>query len=81
MAGVVQGAIGGVSTEIELKAKYEYDLQQKRITWFALLIKEKRAVGHVSPGTLSTARNSRGKRSISLCMSCAPRSTIRSNVS
>lgn len=50
MAGAVQGAIGGVSTSIELKAKYEYDLQQKRITWFALLIKEKRAVGHVSPG-------------------------------
>jgi hypothetical protein len=35
-------------------------------------------VGHVRPGTDSTAWKSRGKRSISLFMSCSPRSTIRS---
>jgi hypothetical protein len=35
-------------------------------------------VGHVSPGTLSTDWNSRGKRPISLFMSASPRSTIRS---
>lgn len=50
LSGAVQGAIGGVSTEMELKAKYDYDLTQKRITWFALLIKEQRKVGHVGPG-------------------------------
>lgn len=50
LAGAVHGAVGGVGTEIELKAKYDFDLKLKRITWFALLIKEKRAVGHVSPG-------------------------------
>jgi hypothetical protein len=50
LAGTVHGAIGGVSTEIELKAKYTFDLSQKRITLFALLIKEKRSIGHVGPG-------------------------------
>ena len=36
-------------------------------------------VGHVSPGgTLSTLRNSRGNRPISLALSASPRSTIRS---
>lgn len=50
LSGAVQGAVGGVSTELELKAKYEYDLKQNRITWFALLIKEQRKVGHVGPG-------------------------------
>ena len=38
-------------------------------------------VGHVRPGTDSTARNRRGKRSISLFMSASPRSTMRSQVS
>ena len=32
LAGTVHGAIGGVSTEIELKARYYFDLQQRRIT-------------------------------------------------
>jgi hypothetical protein len=39
------------------------------------------SVGHVRPGIVSTARNRRGKRSISLFMSAAPRSTMRSRVS
>lgn len=50
MAGTVQGAVGGVATEIEIKAKYSYDLRLKRIVVFALLIKEKRSIGHVGPG-------------------------------
>ena len=37
-------------------------------------------VGQVRPGTLSAPRNKRGKRSISLFMSAAPRSTINSYV-
>jgi len=49
-AGAVSGAVGGVSTEIELKAKYKFDIAHKRISYFALLIKEKRAIGHIGPG-------------------------------
>ena len=50
LAGTVHGAVGGVATEIELKAKYTFDQKLRRVTLFALLIKEKRSVGHVGPG-------------------------------
>ena len=56
LAGIVQGAVDGVSTEIEIKGRYKFDLQLKRITWVALLIKEKRGIGHVAPGVDVTAR-------------------------
>ena len=55
-AGNVSGAVGGVSTEIELKIKYRFDLKTKRIAYLALLIKEKRSVGHVGPGLDTVAK-------------------------
>jgi hypothetical protein len=55
-AGSVSGAVGGVSTEIELKAKYRFNLKQQRVTYLALLIKEKRAVGHIGPGLDTVAK-------------------------
>jgi hypothetical protein len=54
--GNVSGAVGGISTEIELKIKYKFDLAQRRITNFAMLIKEKRAVGHIGPGLDTVAK-------------------------
>lgn len=56
LAGSVHGAIGGVSSEIEIKGKYKFDRNTARITWFALLIKEKRSIGHVGPGIDAVAR-------------------------
>lgn len=56
LAGRVEGAVGGVSTEIELKAKYRFDLKRKRIDWFGLLVKEKRSIGHVKRGVDAVAR-------------------------
>jgi hypothetical protein len=56
LTGTVQGAVGGVATELELKGRYKFDLKTGRITWFALLVAEKRSVGHVSPGADVTAR-------------------------
>ena len=56
MEGRVNGAVGGVSTEIQLKAKYQFSLDTKRIAWFGLLIQEKRSVGHVGPGLDVVAR-------------------------
>ncbi len=50
MEGAVSGAVGGVSTEIDLKAKYNFDFKAKQITWFALAVHEKRAIGHAEPG-------------------------------
>ncbi|MBI3837287.1 MAG: hypothetical protein HY288_05040 [Planctomycetia bacterium] len=55
-AGSVSGAVGGVSTEIEMKAKYKFDLKLKRIVYFALLIKEKRPIGHIGPGLDTVAK-------------------------
>jgi hypothetical protein len=56
MSGDVQGALHGVSTEIQLRCKYQFDLPAKRITWFGLLIQEKRSIGHVGPGLDVVAR-------------------------
>jgi hypothetical protein len=50
LAGEVHGAAGGVATEITLKAKYRFNLKQRRVAWAGLLIKEKRSVGHVATG-------------------------------
>ena len=48
--GHVNGAIGGVSTELKIKGRYKFHRGHKRITWFAMLIEEKRSIGHVGPG-------------------------------
>ncbi|MEX2174037.1 MAG: hypothetical protein WD872_06725 [Pirellulaceae bacterium] len=50
LAGKVAGAIGGVSSEIELKGKLNFDLKQRWVTWLALAFQENRAIGHAQPG-------------------------------
>jgi hypothetical protein len=55
-AGRVSGAVAGIGTEIELKIKYKFDLRIRRITSFAMLVKEKRAVGHIGPGLDTVAK-------------------------
>jgi hypothetical protein len=50
LAGRVLGAVGGVATEIEVKAKYRFDLNAGRVTGLGLLVKEKRSIGHVNTG-------------------------------
>jgi hypothetical protein len=56
LSGTVQGAIDGVSTELELKARYKFNREEGTVTWFAMLIQEKRSVGHVGPGLDIVAR-------------------------
>jgi hypothetical protein len=56
MSGTVSGAVDGVSSDIELKAKYNIDLRQRRVTWLAMSIRENRAIGHAAPGFEVTAR-------------------------
>ncbi|MEX2138213.1 MAG: hypothetical protein WD894_03050 [Pirellulales bacterium] len=48
--GPLNGAVGGVSTEIELKGKLHFDVVHRQPFALVLLIKEKRSVGHVMPG-------------------------------
>jgi hypothetical protein len=55
-AGSVSGAVGGVATEIELKIKYKFNVVDQRFSQFAILVKEKRAVGHVGPGLDTVAK-------------------------
>ena len=50
LAGQVHGAVGGVATDITLKAKYRFDRKRRQIAWAGWLIKEKRSVGHVATG-------------------------------
>ena len=56
ISGALNGAIGGVATEIELKGKLHYDIPHHQPFALVLLIKEKRSVGHVSPGLDVVAR-------------------------
>lgn len=56
MSGIINGAVNGVATEIDLRAKYHFDLESRCVTWFAMVLKEKRSVGHISPGTDVVAR-------------------------
>jgi len=50
MGGNVAGAVDGVTTAIEIKARYRFDLKRKRIDWLGMLVKEKRQTGPVSDG-------------------------------
>jgi len=50
LAGKVAGAVGGVSSDIELKGKLNFDLKQRAVTWLTVACKENRAVGHAQPG-------------------------------
>jgi hypothetical protein len=58
LAGKVTGAVGGVSSDIELKGKLNFDLKQRAVTWLTLAYKENRAIGHAQPGfeVLTTLR-------------------------
>ncbi len=56
LSGKVKGAINGVSTEIELKGKYRFNMPAGRIDWAAFLIRENRSIGHVGTGLDVVAR-------------------------
>jgi len=56
MAGRVEGAVDGVTTRIEIKAKYRFDRNTRRIDWFGLLVHEDRDIGHVAQGLDVVAR-------------------------
>jgi hypothetical protein len=49
-AGKVTGAVGGVSSDSELKGKLNFDLKKRTVTWLTLAVKENRAIGHAKPG-------------------------------
>lgn len=56
LKGHVTGAVGGVSTELEVQGKVNYHVERKAISWLALQYDEKRAIGHAQPGYEATVR-------------------------
>ena len=56
LEGKASGAVGGVSSDVNLKAKLNIDPQEQLLTWLALSFTENRAVGHAQPGYDVTTR-------------------------
>ena len=56
MGGHVEGAIEGVSSSLDVKAKYRFQVDTGRITWFGILVKVDNSIGPVGPGLEGTAR-------------------------
>ena len=54
--GVAAGSADGVSSQMTVAAKFSFDTQLKRITWYAMSLKENRAIGHAQPGLEATSR-------------------------
>jgi hypothetical protein len=55
ISGRIDGAIYGVSTDIELLGRYRFDRRIKRIDWFTMLVKEQRNSSPVADGVDVTA--------------------------
>lgn len=56
LSGSISGAVSGVATDVQLKAKCNFDLAQHRVTWFAASFKESRSISHAEPGFEVTTR-------------------------
>ena len=54
--GSLEGAAQGVASKIELKAKANFDMAQRAVTWLAANFHERREIGHAEPGLDVTAR-------------------------
>ena len=56
VVGDVSGIHLGATTEMSVRAKFQFDLSIQRINWLGALIEETRSIGHVGPGLEHTAR-------------------------
>jgi hypothetical protein len=56
LSGTVSGAVREVSSDIQLRGKYNFDLDARRVTWLTMAITEKRAPSHAEPGLDVVAR-------------------------
>lgn len=54
--GAIVGSVQSAKTEMQLQAKYNVDLKNHEVTWFALGMSEKREVSAAQPGFESTVR-------------------------
>jgi hypothetical protein len=56
MTGALSGAISGVSSDVQIKAKLRFDRQRGKISSLEMTVKEDRAIGHADPGLDVTAK-------------------------
>ena len=54
--GDVSGIYLGATTEMTVRAQFQFDLEIKRVNWLGAIIQETRSIGHVGPGLEHTAR-------------------------
>ena len=55
-SGLIDGAVGGVATEIRIRGKMNVDTKINEITWFAISTKEKRSISPAEPGVEADGR-------------------------
>ena len=72
LSGTVNGAVGGVSSEIDMKARCYYGMASHRLEDVELIYKEKRGVSHSSPGVDVTAKLRIQLAPIKTCKALAP---------
>ena len=56
VVGDISGVYLGATTEMTVRAKFQFDLSIRRINWLGAIIEETRSIGHVGPGLEHTAR-------------------------
>jgi hypothetical protein len=56
VVGDVSGIYLGATTELSVRAKFQFDLSIQRINWLGAIIEENRSIGHVGPGVNLTAK-------------------------
>jgi hypothetical protein len=56
VVGDISGIYLGATTEVSIRAKFQFDLSTRRINWLGAIIEENRSIGHVGPGLEHTAR-------------------------
>ncbi|MCL2349711.1 MAG: hypothetical protein FWC50_15780 [Planctomycetaceae bacterium] len=54
--GTAEGASLGAASTMEVKAKFQFDLKTRRITWLGLVIQEDRSLGNVGPAVTLVAK-------------------------
>ncbi len=56
IGGRVEGSAEGVTAQIQLKGRYDFDMPRGHVTRMDLAAEEDRAIGHIGPGLDVTAR-------------------------
>ena len=56
VVGDINGIYLGATTDLSVRAKFQFDLSIQRINWLGAILEENRSIGHVGPGLEHTAR-------------------------